>query len=34
MSEEYIGEALMMPKQKVAVDVSKKNIMSVNVPVV
>ncbi len=32
MSEEYIGEALMMPKQKIAVDVSKRNIMSVNVP--
>ena len=33
MSEEYMGEALMMPKQKVAVDVENKNIMSVNVPV-
>ena len=33
MSEEYLGEALMMPKQKVVVDVEKKNIMSVNVPV-
>lgn len=33
MSEEYMGEALMMPKQKIAVDVDKKNIMSVNVPV-
>jgi len=33
MSEEYMGEALMMPKQKVVVDVAKKNIMSVNVPV-
>lgn len=33
MSEEYIGEALMMPKQSVAVDVGKKNIMSVDVPV-
>lgn len=32
MSEEYMGESLMMPKQKVAVDVSTKNIMSVNVP--
>ncbi len=32
MSEEFLGEALMMPKQKIAVDVSKKNIMSVNVP--
>ena len=32
MSEEYLGEALMMPKQKIAVDVSKKNVMSVNVP--
>ncbi len=33
MSEEYMGEALMMPKQKVVVEVEKKNIMSVNVPV-
>jgi H(+)-transporting ATP synthase, vacuolar type, subunit D len=33
MSEEYMGEALMMPKQSVAVDVGKKNIMSVDVPV-
>ena len=32
MSEEYLGEALMMPKQKIAVDVGTKNIMSVNVP--
>ncbi len=32
LSEEVIGEALMMPKQKIAVDVSQKNIMSVNVP--
>jgi V/A-type H+-transporting ATPase subunit D len=33
MSEEYMGEALMMPKQKVVVDVANKNIMSVNVPI-
>lgn len=33
MSEEYLGEALMMPKQSVSVNVSRKNIMSVNVPV-
>lgn len=33
MSQEYLGEALMMPRQSVLVDVSPKNIMSVNVPV-
>lgn len=33
MSSEYLGEALMMPKQSVAVSVSQKNIMSVNVPI-
>lgn len=33
MSEEYLGEALMMPKQTVRVDVSDRNIMSVDVPV-
>ncbi len=33
MSEEYMGEALMMPKQSVSVDVSQRNVMSVNVPV-
>ena len=27
MSEEYLGEALMMPKQSVSVDVGVKNIM-------
>ena len=32
MSEEYLGEALMMPKQSVSVEVSQKNVMSVNVP--
>lgn len=32
MSDEYMGEALMMPKQSVAVAVSEKNIMSVGVP--
>lgn len=32
MSYEYLGEALMMPKQSVAIGVSTKNIMSVNVP--
>ncbi|MEA4816837.1 MAG: V-type ATP synthase subunit D [Lachnospiraceae bacterium] len=33
MNQEYLGEALMMPKQKIAVDVSSKNVMSVNVPI-
>jgi V/A-type H+-transporting ATPase subunit D len=33
MSEEYLGEALMMPRQSVMVDVSRRNIMSVNVPI-
>lgn len=33
MSGEYLGEALMMPKQSVTVGVSEKNIMSVNVPI-
>ncbi len=33
LSQEYLGAALMMPKQSVAVEVSKKNIMSVDVPV-
>ncbi|NLK38034.1 MAG: V-type ATP synthase subunit D [Epulopiscium sp.] len=33
MSEEYLGEALMMPRQSVTVDVSRRNIMSVNVPI-
>lgn len=33
LSQEYLGEALMMPKQSVSVKVSQKNIMSVNVPV-
>ena len=33
LSQEVLGEALMMPKQSVVVDVSVKNIMSVNVPV-
>ena len=32
LRQEFLGEALMMPKQSVAVDVSVKNIMSVNVP--
>lgn len=32
LSQEYLGEALMMPKQTVTVGVSQKNIMSVNVP--
>ncbi|MBO8435079.1 MAG: V-type ATP synthase subunit D [Tyzzerella sp.] len=32
MSEEYLGEALMMPKQSVSVEVSQKNVMSVNAP--
>ena len=33
MSNEYLGEALMMPKQAISVDVSQKNVMSVNVPI-
>ncbi|NLY43765.1 MAG: V-type ATP synthase subunit D [Clostridiaceae bacterium] len=33
MSNEMLEEALMFPKQDVSVDVSTKNIMSVNVPV-
>ncbi|MBQ4347964.1 MAG: V-type ATP synthase subunit D [Firmicutes bacterium] len=33
LSQEYLGEALMMPKAQVTVEVKKKNIMSVNVPV-
>lgn len=32
MSEEYMGEALMMPGKSVEVSVSEKNIMSVHVP--
>lgn len=32
MSEEYMGEALMVPKQKVAVELGQKNIMSVKIP--
>ena len=33
MSPEILEEALMYPKQSVSLEVSKKNIMSVNVPV-
>lgn len=33
LSESVLGESLMIPQQSVAVKVSKKNIMSVNVPV-
>lgn len=33
MSPEYLGEALMMPAQSVSLEVSEKNIMSVDVPV-
>ncbi len=33
MSSEYLEEALMFPKQSVALEVSSKNIMSVDVPV-
>ncbi len=33
MSEETMGEALMVPNRKVTVDVGEKNIMSVDVPV-
>lgn len=32
MSGEYMGEALMMPKQSVSVAVTSRNIMSVDVP--
>ena len=32
MSEEYMGEALMIPGKSVSVSVSEKNIMSVHVP--
>ncbi|WP_272865074.1 V-type ATP synthase subunit D, partial [Clostridioides difficile] len=33
MSQAYLGSALIMPKQSVSVDVSTRNIMSVDVPV-
>ncbi|WP_027398840.1 V-type ATP synthase subunit D [Anaerovorax odorimutans] len=33
LSESVLGESLMIPQQTVAVKVTKKNIMSVNVPV-
>ena len=33
LSEASLGEALMIPQQSVAVKVTKRNIMSVNVPV-
>lgn len=33
LSESSIGEALMIPQQAIAIEVSKRNIMSVNVPV-
>ncbi len=33
MSSEFLEEAIAMPKEHITVDVSKKNIMSVNVPV-
>lgn len=32
ISEEYMGEALMIPRQKVAVELGQKNIMSVKIP--
>ena len=32
MSEEYMGEALLIPKQKVAVTLAETNIMSVKIP--
>ena len=32
-SPEFLEEAIVYPKEKVSVEVSKKNIMSVNVPV-
>lgn len=33
MSSEMIEEAIIMPTEKISLDISKKNIMSVNVPV-
>lgn len=33
MSSEFLEEAIMYPTEKITVEVSKKNIMSVNVPV-
>ncbi|WP_040212200.1 V-type ATP synthase subunit D [Clostridium polynesiense] len=33
MSSEFLEEAIAMPKEHITVEVSKKNIMSVNVPV-
>lgn len=33
MDDETLGEALMLPKQSVSLEVSEKNIMSVDVPV-
>ncbi|MFX0548797.1 V-type ATP synthase subunit D [Hathewaya histolytica] len=32
MSSEFLEEAIMYPKESISVDVTKKNIMSVNVP--
>lgn len=34
MSPEFLGEAIAYPKEKITVDLSSKNIMSVNVPVI
>lgn len=33
MSPEFLEEAVMLPKENITVDIKKKNIMSVNVPV-
>lgn len=33
MSQEMLEEAIIMPKEKISLDVTQKNIMSVNVPV-
>lgn len=32
LSEEYMGEALMVPKQRLAVEIDQKNVMSVKIP--
>ncbi|KYH35025.1 V-type sodium ATPase subunit D [Clostridium tepidiprofundi DSM 19306] len=33
MSSEFLEEAIMYPKESISVDIEKKNVMSVNVPV-
>jgi V/A-type H+-transporting ATPase subunit D len=34
MSPEFLEEAIIYPKEKISIDISKRNIMSVNVPVI